>query len=152
MYSPYIGIIKPSERYLQATPPYSALPLFSLFFPHFFFISQNCLLLFFYRKNGLPRHLPRLIQTDSFHNKCNSQLPAQPSHFIISLATPPQGTKKPPVFDIRRGICYNKSTKRGTADRRSTSDIITQTKSNRILWPRAVTFLCGLCKQSGLIQ
>ena len=27
--------------------------------------------------------------------------------------------KSPSAFDIRRGICYNKSTKRGTADRRS---------------------------------
>ena len=41
-------------------------------------------------------------------------LPAQPIRFIIFPNTPLAAVwsrKSPSVFDIRRGICYNKSTK-----------------------------------------
>ena len=37
------------------------------------------------------------------------------------------------VFDIHGEICYNKNTKRGTADRWSVQRLITQNKSNRFL-------------------
>ena len=55
------------------------------------------------------------------------------------------------AFDRCGGICYNKSTKGNTADRRSVLKV-SYKNSNRIPWLGAVTFLCGLCKQSGLTR
>ena len=51
------------------------------------------------------------------------------------------------AFDRCRGICYNKSTKGNTADRRSAPDKITY-KEVTLPLAGAVTFLCSLCMLS----
>lgn len=48
------------------------------------------------------------------------------------------------------GICYNKGTKRGTADRRS-AQIKDTYKKVTLPLDRAVTFLCDLCMLSDKI-
>ena len=55
------------------------------------------------------------------------------------------------AFDRYRGICYNENTKGNTADRRS-AQIKDTYKKVTLPLDGAVTFLCDLCKQSGLIR
>ena len=126
------------------TPPYDFYPMRQFSTPPLYPSAHP-----FYPMRYPSYSAPR--KRGSFYNKCNSLLPAQPFQSIIFPTGTPQSRKTPSAFDIRGEICYNKSTKGNTADRRS-AQIKDTYKKVTLPLDGAVTFLCDLCRQSGLTQ